>query len=283
MTRALALSSFWLAWAIASWLLPYDPAADVDFSLGRGLPSWAQLLGTDHAGRDLGLRLVAGAGAFLGPGLLGASLAVGLGTVLGAAIGWGRGPRATSAVRAAGGRLATLSAVPTVLPSYVLLLLIGVTWGFQPIWIGCAAGLISASELAEALANRISAEARNEYVHAARAEGLSETQILWKHLVWLQGRGLLIRYGLGVFPRVLLVEAALSCLPPGGFGVKEPIPSWGNVMVRPMRDLLEGMSSGSSAALIWNALVPTAAMVGAVWSFSWLGTRLAAYGEGRTR
>ena len=83
-----------------------------------------------------------------------------------------------------------------------------------------------------------------------------------------------------MFPRVLLVEAALSCLPPGGFGVKEPTPSWGNMLVEPMQALVGGAARGApSWALAWNALVPVAAVMGAVSSFAWLGGRLSRQAE----
>lgn len=269
-----------LALAAGSLLSGYEAGADVDFALGRSLPSLAHPLGTDHAGRDLGARLVDGARRWWIPGAVAALSTLLFGVPLGALTGWpGRGWLGT--VLREG--VAAVVALPAALPSYVLLLLAGVSFGFDPVAIGVVTGAMGAAELAEALRGRIGREAGAEYVEAAGAEGLSGGRVLARHLLWLQGRGLSLRFALAAFPRVLLVEAALSCLPPGGFGVKEPLPSWGNMLVRPMQDLVLATPRGAAPALVWNALVPTAALVGTVAAFGWLSERWGARLEGRER
>ncbi len=264
----------------ASLLTGSTDGSAVDFSLGRTLPSPGHWLGTDHAGRDLLKRLVEGAGRLLLPGLLGAVVVLG-GVPVGALAGW-RSPRRRTRWSGAlvRGALTLVLAVPAALPAYVLLLLFGLSFGFHPVAIGLLAGALGAAELAEALRTRIAEASRAEFVASSLADGLSEGHVLGNHLVWLQGRGLVLRHVVACFPRVLLVEAALSCLPPGGYGVKEPLASWGNMLVRPMRELVVAAPGGAPAALVWNALLPTACLAGSVAAFGWLGDRFSRRAEG---
>lgn len=251
-----------LALAAAAMLSGYEAGADADFALGRSLPSGAHWLGTDHAGRDTAARLVAGAGAALAAGALGAVLAAVLGSGLGAALAW-----SARSMRSVAAGLAGLVGIPGALPAFVVLLLAGVAFGFDARAIGLVAGVLAAGELASSLGRRLGPLAGSEMVEARLAEGFSSVRVLGWHLLWLNGRDLIVRTALAVFPRVILVEAALACLPPGGFGVKEPHPSWGNMLARSLQDLVVAAPRGPELALVLQAAVPLVAILATVGAF----------------
>ena len=49
-----------------------------------------------------------------------------------------------------------------------------------------------------------------------------------RHLLWLSCRRIIGRHLLYLFGYFLLVESTLSYI--GGFGIEEPMPSWGNML-----------------------------------------------------
>jgi peptide/nickel transport system permease protein len=65
-----------------------------------------------------------------------------------------------------------------------------------------------------------------EFVLAATSLGLTETRILFRHILPNAARPLVIQLSL-MLPAFLLAETALSFL---GVGVQEPEASWGNML-----------------------------------------------------
>jgi oligopeptide transport system permease protein len=68
--------------------------------------------------------------------------------------------------------------------------------------------------------------ARREFVEAARATGMTNTQIVMEHIV-PNCVSVVIVYGSLLVPEVILSESFLSFL---GIGIKEPQASWGNLI-----------------------------------------------------
>jgi peptide/nickel transport system permease protein len=66
-----------------------------------------------------------------------------------------------------------------------------------------------------------------EFVLAAVSLGLSETRILFRHILPNASRPLVVQLSL-MLPAFLLAETALSFL---GVGVQEPAASWGNMLI----------------------------------------------------
>ncbi len=216
---AAVLAMVLAGWALAS-ISSYDVIADVDpsrASLGPSLDHW---LGTDHLGRDVAWRLLKASQAFMGPGLLACTVSSLPGVAAGALAGFFGGPIAYA--------LRYLATVIATLPRFVLVLLAITIYGDNMWILGAAAGLAYAPTLAEAVYNRIDSLKRDEFVLAARAHGLGSWRILWYHLLWINCRYLVGRHALYLFSYTLLLETTLSYI--GGFGVKEPTPSWGNML-----------------------------------------------------
>lgn len=213
------LGAVLVAWA-AALVSSYDVVADVAPARASLGPAGDHWLGTDHLGRDVAWRLLLGSHAFVGPGLLAAGIAGVLGGLGGTLAGWFGGV-AAMAVR-------YVSTVVASVPRFVLVLLAGAIFGAD-VWILAAAtGVACAPAVSDALHARIDELRRAEFVLALRAHGVPEARILWWHLVWVNGRGLVTRHLFTAFGFFLVVETTLSYL--GGFGVQEPTPSWGNML-----------------------------------------------------
>lgn len=271
-TSLLLLAFF--AMGVAGLLIDYG-FVGVDMSQALLLPSWQHPLGTDRLGRDLLPRVLVATRGFFLPGLLAAALAFTLGVSLGAFSGYapGRGglDRRPKWIRklldAARVGVQLLLSLPAALPRFVSILLLCAAFGFDPYLMAAAAGVLYAAELGEDVRQRVDRCAREEYVEAARSEGLSSARILGHHILWLHCRPLIVRHLVHLWSFVILVETSLSFMP-GEFGIQEPDPSWGNMLVGAREPALTGH--------IWPSLVPTFAIVGTVVLLAWVGDRLAA-------
>ncbi len=192
--------------------------------VGVDEPGRLFLLGTDGLGRDLFSRLVHGGRVSLFAGLLGASIALLLGVLIGGVSGFYGGRLDRSLMR--------LTEVFMALPWLYLLI---AARALQPldtpparafltvvVILGCF-GWPRSARLIRGVA--LSARER-EYVHAARGFGASDLYLLGRHILprtaavaWTQG-ALLV-------PQFILAEVGLSLL---GIGISEPLPSWGNML-----------------------------------------------------
>ncbi len=210
-----------LAVGLLSPLLGHPVGADVDPSraglgLGHGLG-----LGYDHLGRDILARLALGARAFVLPGLLAAALASALGLPLGL-------------LRVATpGRAAELVSLPlravAALPALVLVVLVLSVLGNTWTHLGLALGLSLAPALHDAVHQRLAPLQDGEYVAAMRAHGVPEVELWLGHLLLGAAGPAVIRTLVRGLATALVLECTLSYL--GGFGVQEPWPSWGNMLV----------------------------------------------------
>lgn len=183
-------------------------------------PSSLHPLGTDHLGRDVLARLQLASTAFVGPGLLACVVALVVG-VPSASLAAYWGGALGAGVRFA---LTSLAAIPR----FVLVLLVLSIYGDSSTILALVAGLSYVPLLGEAIFERIERIRGEEYVLASVAHGLSDARILWIHLVWHACGRLIGRHMLSLFGFYLVLETTLAYI--GGFGVQEPMPSWGNML-----------------------------------------------------
>lgn len=256
----------------AGMLWPYDAGADVDMSRSFGALSWEHPLGTDWLGRDLLHRLVTSTRAFFLPGAVATVIALSLGVSLGAVAGYvpheGHRPqgKAWKTVATAPRKLVTLLlTVPGTLPRFVTIALCSAAWGFGAFLLASVAGVLYAAELGEDVRMRVTTCAREEYVESARATGVSELRILGHHILYLQTRRLIVSHLIHLWSFVILAETSLSFMP-GEYGVQEPQPSWGNMLV--------GAREGAMLGHFWPAAAPTLALLFSVIALTWIGDTL---------
>lgn len=243
---AVALAAVALA-GVLSPLSGYPVGADVD-PLARSLPpSGEHWLGTDHLGRDVFWRLLLSSSAFVGPGLLSCATTLLLALPLGALAGWVGG--STSQL------VTTLLGSVAAVPRLVLVLLCCTIFGNDPVTLALSAGLGAAPSLAAAVRERIERLKLEEFVLASSAHGLSPWRILLLHLLAIASGRAIARQLCEAFGAFMVLECTLSYL--GGFGVQEPVPSWGNMLAFEWgREL--SMGALAPGLCIWGTLLAAA-------------------------
>lgn len=215
----LVLGLVLLAWLV-SLVSGYDVVADVDPSRAGLHPGSQAALGTDHMGRSVAWRLITASQAFVGPGMLAATVAVLLGVPTGALSGY-RGGLTAGVVRYAW-------AVIAAVPRFILVLLACAIYGSEPQVLAIAAGVAFSPGLGEVVHTRITELRGREFVLATRAHGVGPVRTVAWHLLWVGCRALVMRQLLFLLAFVLVLETSLSYI--GGFGIEEPQPSWGNML-----------------------------------------------------
>lgn len=203
-------------------LAPYPPGAA---DLGARLlpPAWPRhgvgyLLGTDAIGRDLLSRIIYGARISLEVGVFSVAASGIAGTALGLLAGYYGGWGGEVAMRAADLQLS----FPFILFAIVVIAVLGP--GLSRIVLVLAVTQWAAyARLArsETLAVR-----ETDYIQAARAIGLTDRRIIWKHVLPNALGAVSVLATLSVANNILL-EAALTFL---GLGVDPSIPSWGGML-----------------------------------------------------
>jgi peptide/nickel transport system permease protein len=257
---AAVLIALALACAIVPALTTTDALAIRDVLHLRLLPPGAvdargsaHLLGTDRFGRDLLMRMLLAGRLSLLVGVMGSLLAGMVGVFAGAIAAWRGGviDRVTMAIADA------MLAVPRL----ILLLVCAALWrpGTATVVIVLVAtGWMGVARLVRADVLGVRAQ---PYVDAARALGVPETRLLWRHVLPNALGGAIVAATLGVGNAILL-ESGLSFL---GLGIQPPAPSWGN-MIAGGRDLI--------VVAPWVAIAPGIALIITVLACTVLGDAL---------
>lgn len=214
--------------ALGPWLTPHDPNAQ-DLLRVMAAPTLKHPLGTDHVGRDVLSRVLAGAPRSLGLAVLcvgmAGSLGVGLGLVAASA-----GPFGRALVM----RLADLMlAFPGLLLALLLAGFLG--GGVWPMLIGLKLALWPQyARMTEAAAARCWREA---HVEAARLAGFGRGHVLVHHVLPVVLRTIMPLATLGVGAAIMSISA-LGFL---GLGLKPPSPEWGAMLNEMLPFLSEGL------------------------------------------
>ncbi len=204
----------------APWLAPYDPVDDFDNWKLLNPPSKEFLLGSDYLGRDQLSRLLYGARVSLGVGFSVMAVSIIVGTILGLFSGY-YGRKIDEIVN----------------------LFINITLAFPPLLLAIAAmaalgpgltnvivalSLVSWPSIARLVRGEVLKLKNKDFVVAARALGVKDIAILFKHILPNCVAPILVAGTLGI-ATAILNESALSFL---GLGVQPPYPSWGAMLGR---------------------------------------------------
>ena len=181
-------------------------------------PTLKHLLGTDELGRDGFTRLLYGGRVSLGVALSATVLQLLSGVSLGCISGF-YGKWIDNVI---------MRIVDTVMcfPFFVIAITIAAVIG-PSVWnIILIIGLLQWTGVARIVRAEILSLKQSEFIEAARAMGLSNFEIIFNHLLPNTLSPVIVNATLSVAQGILM-EAGLSFL---GLGVKQPQPSWGNIL-----------------------------------------------------
>jgi peptide/nickel transport system permease protein len=233
---------------------------ETDVHLFQAPGGIVSLLGTDRQGRDMFSRTLYGSQVSLTIGLLGVSLSLVFGSVLGVASGYYGGwvddliQRLIELVRSFPAIplwMALSAAVPPHWPPLrtyfavtIILSVIGWTW------------------LARQLRGKVLSLRNEDFVLAAKLAGASDARIIFRHLIPATFGHIVVVSTLAM-PAMILAETALSFL---GLGLRPPVTSWG-VLLKEVQNL-------QSMALYPWVFTPALAIAIAILAFNFLGDGL---------
>lgn len=183
------------------------------------------LMGTDGKGRDVFARIVHGGKTTLTIGSVAVLVSLAIGVLVGCVSGYFGGWMDTLLMRIT----EIFSSIP-FLPFAMLLSQIiknyNVTETMRIFIIMLILGALSWTSLARMVRGQVLAEREKEFVTAARAMGVREGKIAFRHVLPNVVSVILVSVTLD-FAGCLLTESSLSYL---GFGVQQPRPTWGNML-----------------------------------------------------
>lgn len=202
---------------IGNRLTPYDPVA-INTAIRLTEPGPPYWLGTDHFGRDILSRLLAGAHLSLLIGLVSVSLAVGVGLVLGLPAGYTGGWLDMLVMRA----MDLLLSFPSVLLALGIVAIIGPSL----VNVMLAVGIASIPAYTRLVRASVLTVRALPYIEAAQSIGCSQLRILVRHILPNILAPLIVLATLGT-AGAILTGAALSFL---GLGAQPPTPEWGAIL-----------------------------------------------------
>ena len=182
-----------------------------------GMPSieTGHYFGTDDLGRDIYSRVIQGTQISLMVGIVGATIAVVVGTLYGATSGYIGGRTDQIMMRI----VDILMAIPFM---FVLILLL-VVFGRSIVMLFVGIGLLSWLDMSRIVRGQTLNLKNKEFIEAAQATGVSDYKIIMRHIV-PNLLGIVAVYATLLVPGIIIAESFISFL---GLGVQEPKTSWG--------------------------------------------------------
>ncbi len=247
------LVSFVIFGAILSlFWLPYDPNASDWLHQLKG-PSKTHWFGTNNLGHDLLSQLLVGARGTLYVGFVAVSLAVIIGSFLGAVSAFFGGVLDEVLMRL----VDVLLAFPTIL----LALLLAAIYEPGRFTAMIAIGIATIPTFARLMRISVLSIKENVFVEGARALGAQNSRIIWQHILPNALFPIITQASFSL-AAATLAEAALSFL---GLGASPLVPSWGNMLRE---------AQGYRELSPYGTLVPGIAIVITVLGWNLLGDGL---------
>ncbi|ELZ37623.1 ABC transporter permease [Halorubrum tebenquichense] len=192
------------------------PPVGMENQFGQGVLEHP--LGTDHRGRDLLSRTIYGTRIAMTVGFLATAIGLGGGTVIGAVSGYYGGwiddvlQRVTETIYA--------------IPFLVLVIAFMTAFGRDLTFAMIGVGITAIPVFNRLIRSRVVSIREEDYVEAARAAGVKDRNIIFRHIIPNSFAPVLVQATLQVGVSILIV-AGLSFL---GFGAQPPTPSWGQML-----------------------------------------------------
>ena len=236
------------------WFIPYN-YEDPDWAAFRVPPSLdsGHYFGTDQNGRDLLARTLFGTRVSLLVALIATLVSVIIGVSYGAIAGFMGGRIDQAMMR--------FVDVMYALPYILFVILLMVIFGRNVFLLFAAIGALEWLTMARIVRGQTLSIKQREYIEAARAAGVSNRTIIFRHIV-PNLLGPVVIYATLTIPEIIAVESFLSYL---GFGIQEPLTSLGTLIAEGA-DVLE--------VLPWLMWFPAAFLVTLLLSLLFIGDGL---------
>ncbi|HAT1644364.1 TPA: ABC transporter permease [Raoultella planticola] len=214
----------WLAWSImiSALLMALAPQLFSGYNPLEGTsgaqrlaPQVGHWLGTDQLGRDLWTRIVYGAVHSLSAALAAVAIGLLVGTALGTLAGAVAGRVESLVMRL----VDVLLAIPSLLLSLTVIILLGFGTVNAAVAVGVAA-IASFARLARAEVVRVR---HSDYVEAAFGSGGTFFAVFWRHIL-PNSLTAVLAFATLQFGQAMLALSTLSFL---GYGTPPPVPEWG--------------------------------------------------------
>lgn len=213
------LAAFVVLAIIAPWIAPFSYDAQ-DLNIGPQVPSSAHWFGTDILGRDMYTRILYGGRISLMVGFLATFVSLVIGVLWGTIAGFVGGRTDSIMMRI----VDIMYAIPFILLVILLMVFVNTRDNTNNLLLLFVA--IGATEwltMARIVRGQVMGIRKQEFIEACYSMGISNRQIIFKHLI-PNVLGPIIVYATLTVPTVMLTEAFLSFL---GLGVQPPMSSWG--------------------------------------------------------
>lgn len=253
----LCMLAFIVFMAIAAPLFTDYRPKDIDMGHFRAAPDERHVLGTDSLGRDVWSRLLYGARVSMSVGLVSVSISLVLGVTIGALAGYYGGWVDTALMRLA----EVFMAFPFMLFALTLVAVLEGKGGIYTVMF--VIGILGWTGTARLVRGEFLSLREREFVQAARALGVSDFRLIFKHMLPNALAPIVVSATLGVATAILM-ESALSFI---GFGVSPDTPTWGNMLSEANKRLV-------LAKMPWMWVPPGLAILLAVLSINFVGDGL---------
>jgi peptide/nickel transport system permease protein len=236
-------------------------AMDENHNIVGGWGNKGYIFGSDQFGRDLLTRLMHGGRTTLTVGIIAVVIATTIAITVGLTSGFFGGWVDHTLMRLAD----IFDAVPFLPLVVTLSYAISDNLNQQQrlYFIMILLGVLSWTGLARLIRAQLLLEREKDFVLAARALGIKQRNIMVKHILPNVFNFVIVSVTLS-YASFLLIEAVLSFL---GFGVREPTPSWGNML-----------SGAENSAVMqyfwWRWVIPGAFVITAALSINLIGDAL---------
>lgn len=218
-------------------------------------PSSEHLLGTDDLGRDVLARLLYGGRVSLLVGVFATMLQVIIGSILGVLAGYFGGIVDTIIMR--------IVDIVMCFPFFVVAIALAAIVGPSVVNLIVIIAILSWTDIARIVRAEVLSIKERDFIMASKAIGFNNFDIILKHIIPNILSSILVAMTLSMATAILM-EASLSFL---GMGVKQPMPSWGNMLTA-----AQNMRTLSSEWWLW--IPPGFMIIVSVLAINFLGEGL---------